>query len=63
VLFSSVPPVAAAPETVVAAGDAALGALDVLDELPHAVIIRTAAASPAGASHSLFITSPHSRRY
>jgi hypothetical protein len=33
----------------------------VLDE-PHAAIIKAAAASPAGASHLLFIACLHSRR-
>jgi hypothetical protein len=36
--------------------------LVVLAELPHAAIIKAAAASPAGASHLLSIACPQSRR-
>jgi hypothetical protein len=60
VVFTAVPLAAGALEALVAAG-AAAGELVVL-ELPHAAIIKAAAASPAGASHLLFIACPQSRR-
>ena len=61
VVFSALPLAAGALEAVVAAGAAGLAGLVEL-ELPHAAIIKAAAAIPAGASHLLFILVPHSRR-
>ena len=43
------------------AGAAAAGGAELV-ELPHAAIIKAAAARPAGASHLLYIASPHSCR-
>jgi hypothetical protein len=62
VVFSAVPPEAGALEGVVAAGAAALaGLVELVElvELPHAAIIKAAAAIPAGASHLLFIRIPN----
>jgi hypothetical protein len=58
VVFSAVPLAAGALEAAAAGGVL----LVELVELPHAAIIKAAAAIPAGASHLLSIACPHSRR-